>query len=194
MGQSAWAQLSSGLGDFWKKAEWKGWETHRSTAYSFSSSLIGRNWSTFNVEQQASLVESWYIPENQRVRRLDSGQIVTNYFGESVYGGGASRHDARYPYIRDVIRACNRKAPYVPLALPYGGDPQIKAMQDKLVALNYLDAHKADGYVGRTRSATLDALAEFQRRHGLKSDRDFGGPNSETRRKLSLPISQLIRK
>jgi len=194
IGQSIWAQLSHGIGDIVKQREWKGWDTHRSTAYYFSASAIGRDWWTFNAEQQASLVESWYMPENERVTRIDSNHLqIHNNFGAGVYGGGCSVHDARFPYIRDVIRACNRKAKYIPLALPYGADRRIKAMQDKLVALGYLDAHRADGYVGRSQSATLDALEKFQRRNGLRPDRDFGGPNSETQRKLALPASQLVR-
>jgi hypothetical protein len=187
MGQSIWAQLSSGLRDIWKQRKWKGWGEHRSTAYPFSARSIGNNWSTFNVEQQASLVESWYIPEGERFRDGHN-------FGEGVYGGGRSVHDSRYPYIRDVIRARDRKAIYVGSGLPHGGDLQIKAIQDKLVALGYLEAHQADGIVGRSRSATLDAVEAFQRRNGLKPDRDLGGPNSQTRRMLALPVGQLVRK
>ena len=74
-----------------------------------------------------------------------------------------------------------------------GGDPVIRSLQENLVALGYLEARHADGLVGRGRSATLDAVAEFQRRNGLKVDRDLGGPNSDTRRRLSLPASRLVR-
>ena len=69
----------------------------------------------------------------------------------------------------------------------------IKSLQEKLVALGYLEARHADGLIGRSRSATLDAVAEFQRRNGLRVDRDLGGPHSETRQKLSLPPGALVR-
>lgn len=193
MGQSIWAQLSGGISDIWKKRKWQGWGTHRSTAYPFPETAIGQDWSTFNVEQQASLVESWYMPESERVTRIGGNRIRFRDFGPGVYGGGRSEHDARFPYIRDVIRARNRKAKYRALTLPQGGDPQVKAIQDKLVELGYLDARHADGLIGRTRSATLDAVEAFQRRNGLKPDRDLGGPNSLTRRRLALPVQQLVR-
>lgn len=183
MGQSIVDQLTAGIRDIIDKGEWRGWDEHRSGAYTLNASDFGKDWSHFNVEQQASLVESWYVTERVR-RRFFS-------FGPGVYGGGMSEHDVRFPYIRDVIRARNRKAEYAALALAPGADPQIKAIQDTLVALGYLEARHADGFVGRQRSATLDAVAEFQRRNGLRVDRDLGGPNSETRRALARPISQL---
>lgn len=193
MGQSVWAQLTSGIRDIWEKREWRGWGEHRSTAYSFPASAIGRDWSTFNVEQQASLVESWYIPERERVVQIGGGRVRTHDFGPGVHGGGGSAHDARFPYIRDVIRARNRTATYRAPALPAGADAQLKAMQDRLVALGYLDATQADGFVGRSQSATLDAVGAFQRRNGLNVDRNPGGANSETRRKLAQPIERLAR-
>lgn len=167
--------------------------TQRSTAYPFAASAIGNDWSSFNVEQQASLVESWYMPERERVTRIGGNRIRVHDFGPGVYGSGRSEHDARFPYIRDVIGARHRRASYRAPALPNGGDRQIKAIQDRLVALGYLEARHADGLIGRGRSATLDAVEAFQRRNGLDSDRDLGGPHSPTRRKLALPISQLVR-
>ncbi|WP_162527191.1 peptidoglycan-binding domain-containing protein [Sphingomonas solaris] len=193
MAQSMWAQLSSGVRDIWRKREWKGWGSHRSTAYPFPADAIGRNWATFNVEQQASLIESWYMPETERVVAIGKGRLRIHDFGPGVHGGGRSEHDARFPYVRDVIRASNRNAVYKPLALPTGGDAVIKSVQEHLVALGYLEARHADGLVGRGNSATLDAVAEFQRRNGLKVDRDLGGANSETRRKLSGPVAGLVR-
>lgn len=77
--------------------------------------------------------------------------------------------------------------------LPHGADLNIKRMQDKLVSLGYLDARYADESVGRSHSATLDAVAAFQKRHGLKVDRDLGGPDSETRKLLTWPRYQLRR-
>jgi hypothetical protein len=66
-------------------------------------------------------------------------------------------------------------------------------VQENLVALRYLEARHADGLAGAGWSATLDAVAKFQRRNGLKVYRELGGPNSETRRKFSLPASGLVR-
>lgn len=184
MGQSALAQTTSGIRDIVKSRKWRGWGNHRSTAYDFKMNDIGKKWSEFNVEQQGNIVESWFIKEaDRRNRGID--------FGEGVSGGGASRQDARFPYIRDVIRARDRHAAYRPVQPVRGADPQVKMMQDKLVALGYLDAGHADGTIGRTRSATLDAVQAFQSRNGLKADRDLGGPNSMTRRKLALTTAQL---
>lgn len=193
MGQSLWAQLSSGVRDVWEKREWKGWGTHRSTAYPFPATSIGKDWATFNVEQQASIIESWYMPETERVVAIGKGRLRIHDFGPGVHGGGRSEHDTRFPYVRDVIRARNRGAAYKAMQLSAGGDQVIRSLQENLVALGYLEARHADGLVGAGRSATLDAVAEFQRRNGLKVDRDLGGPNSETRRKLSLPAGGLVR-
>lgn len=185
MGQSAGAQLSHGIADIIKTRTWRGWGSHRSTAYKFTANDIGKHWNEFNVEQQGNIVESWFMSEPAR---LLSEQV----FGEGVTGGGASQHDPRYPYIRDVIRASNRHALYRAIAPMPGADPQIRRIQDALVALGYLDAKHADGTVGRSNSATLDALRIFQSRNGLKPDRQLGGPNSLTRRKLALPAGQLV--
>lgn len=75
MGQSLWSQLSSGVEDIWKKRKWRGWGTHRSTAYKFPRSAIGNPWTSFNVEQQASLVESWFMPERERIRPAGPGRV-----------------------------------------------------------------------------------------------------------------------
>lgn len=199
MAQSVGSQLKHGVGDVIDKRDWRGfvknWGEHRNTTYIFSASEVGKDWSSFNVEQQASIAESWWIAEaDRRNRGLD--------FGPGVAGGNASANDARFPYIRDVIRSRNRRATYVkptialnsnftPLAL--GADLQIKTMQHKLVALGYLDARHADGTIGRSHSATLDAVFRFQQLHALRADRVLGGLNSDTRRKLALPIEQLVK-
>lgn len=193
MVQSLFAQLSSGIGDIIKKREWRTWDEHRGATYTFAMSDIGKNWSEFNVEQQASIVESWYIAEADR---KNEGR----FFGDGVYGGGTSETDPRFPYIRDVIRAGNRKAVYKALqvnqnnqAAPtaQGFNAEIKQIQDKLVALGYLEARYADGIINRGDSPTVKAVREFQRRNGLNPDGDLGGVNSRTRKKLQLPISQL---
>jgi hypothetical protein len=193
MGQSLWHQLWAGLRDMWDKREWRGWGTHRSQAYKFSAGDVGKNWNTFNVEQQASIVESWFMPENDRFVVLPHNMLRVHHFGDGIYGGGASRYDARFPYISDVIRAKSPGAAYKAITLPAGSDPQIKAIQDTLVALGFLEARHADGVVGRGRSATLDAVAAFQRRNGLTPDRDLGGPHSDTRKKLAQSINTLNR-
>jgi peptidoglycan hydrolase-like protein with peptidoglycan-binding domain len=108
------------------------------------------------------------MPESERVV-TSKGRVRTHDFGSGVHGGGRSPQDGHYPYVRDVIRARNRNAPYRALALPIGGDPTIRLLQENLVALGYLDARQADGLVGHGRSATLDAVAEFQLRNGLAS-------------------------
>ena len=105
-----------------------------------------------------------------------------------------SPYDARFPYIRDVIRKRRPTAGYASVQLPAGADPSIKQLQDKLVALGYLTPRQADGLVGHTHSATLDAVRDFQARNGLKPDRDLGGTNSATRKALLRPINQLQRK
>jgi hypothetical protein len=193
MGQSIGAQLYSGIEDIVEKREWKGWGTHRSTAYRFPLSAIGRNWGSFNVEQQASLIESWFMKEGDRITRIAPNRIRYHDFGPGVFGGGQSTYDPRFPYVRDVLRARNRGAAYRPIALPAGADADIKRIQDKLAALAYLDPRHADGTVGRGHSATLDAVLAFQRRNGLEADRELGGPNSETRRKLAEPVERLRR-
>lgn len=189
MAESAAAQGSHGIRDIRRTKNWRNfirdWDTHRSaTTYDISMADIGKNWSDFNVEQQGTIVESWWTDEADR-RRKGRG------FGTGVFGGGASVHDPRFPYIRDVIRGRNRRAAYRAPQLAPGADPAIKQIQDKLVALAYLPASQADGFVGRSRSATLDAVERFQRRNGLTPDRVLGGPNSDTRKKLALPSGQL---
>lgn len=186
MAQSVIAQLDSGIRDAWNKGErdprrvWRNWDDHRSTAYVITPADFGRDWKTFNVEQQGMLVQTWYVSELDRRREQVSG-------GPGVVGGGASPYDPRYPYIRDVILRRDRNAPYRPVELPRGADPEIKQIQDRLVALGYLDPNAADGLLGRSHSATLDAVRAFQAANGLQPDRDLGGPNSETRRKLAQP-------
>ncbi len=192
MAQSIYSQLEFGIRDIIRSRGWRGWGNHRSTAYEVSPSEIGQNWSYFNVEQQAAIVQSWYT----------SAAVWSGLYGSSIQGGNASTNDSRYPYIKDVILTGNRGAAYVRPPAPVvvqsstlapGGDREIKKLQDRLVQLGYLNPSQADGLVGRTRSATLDAVAEFQRNNNLKVDRDLGGPNSETRRKL-LSNAKLVPK
>jgi hypothetical protein len=183
MGQSVIAQLDHGIRDIIRRREWRGWGVHRSTAYKFDPGEIGKNWSQFNVEQQASIVQSWFMKD---------ANWSALYGKSSVVGGNSSPYDPRYPYISDVIRAGNRGANYHAVSLPNGGSADIKRIQDRLVMLRYLDPVEADGLLGRSVSRTLDAVAVFQKRNGLQVDRDLGGPNSLTRRKLLGNFNALV--
>jgi len=188
--KSAYAQLKEGVRDIIREDDYangiRNWDRHRSTAYKLDSRRFGEPWSSFNVEQQGMIVETWYIEE--ALRRRHTGDA-----GPGVFGAAMSPYDARFPYIRDVIRKRSPTAAYRPVTLPPGGDPQIKAMQDKLVELGYLSANQADGLIGRAHSATLDAVQVFQARNGLKPDRDLGGVHSLTRAALNRPAAQLQR-
>ncbi len=191
--QSVLAQGVNGIRDWLRGGEWKGWDHHRGATYRFTAKDVGRPWRNFNVEQQASLVQSWFMDERDRVLRVGPRVTRTTDFGDGVFGGGRSVHDPRFPYLRDVIWARNRRAEYrAPHSIP-GADAQIRQTQEKLAALGYLESRHVDGTIGRSSSATLDAVAEFQRRNGLKVDRNLGGPNSFTRRKLAQPIATLVR-
>lgn len=167
--------------------------THRGTAFHFSPGHIGKPWRSFTVEQQGAIVQSWFMAERDRFARVAPGRRLVTHYGLGVFEGDRSEYDLRFPYIRDVIRARNRRADYVPLTPVKGSDAQVRAMPDKLVALGYLQARHADGTVCQSRSATLDALDEFQKRNGLKADRDFGGQNSLTRSRLDQPFDTLVR-
>lgn len=183
--QSVIAQVREGVRDIIEEGEFTEWDQHRSRAYLLDVSRFGQRWSNFNVEQQGKIVETWYIDEALRRRRGDDGP--------GVFGASMSPYDARFPYIRDVIRARRPSAEYRPVVLPPGADPAIKRIQDTLVALGYLAPGQADGLVGRSNSTTLDAVRAFQARNGLEPDRDLGGPNSATRQALARPIGSLQR-
>ncbi len=184
MGKSMWSQFWHGVEDIYNSGEWKTWDIHRGTTYLFNMADIGADFNRFNVEQQASIIESWYIDEMDRRKEGKN-------FGEEVYGGGASIYDPRYPYIKDVVLAGKPNAPYQAVTLPAGGNADIKKFQNKLVQLGFLFARFADGIIGRKNSQTRQAVTEFQKLNNLVPDGDLGGPNSLTRAKLNLPLSQL---
>ncbi|KQM62177.1 MULTISPECIES: peptidoglycan-binding protein [unclassified Sphingomonas] len=185
--KSVVAQVTEGVRDIVRTKDYedgiKNWDRHRSTAYRIDARRFGRPWSSFNVEQQATIVETWFIDEALRRSRGSDGP--------GVFGASMSPYDSRFPYIRDVIRKRSPTAAYTSVQLPIGADPAIKALQDVLVALGYLEPRCADGLIGRTNSATLDAVRAFQSRNGLKPDRVLGGANSETRKALARPVGQL---
>ena len=163
-----------GFKDIIEKGEYTGWDTHRERTYAFSMNEIGvNNWNDFNYEQQASIIDSWYAQGNW-----------TNHFVDPIYGGNMSTLDPRYPFITLNIRPGSVNARFIPLKpLGQGADKTIKAIQDKLVELGYLDPKHADGYMGKH---TRNAVRGFQSRNGLYVDGDIGGPNSQTRRKLGV--------
>jgi hypothetical protein len=171
---AAKSQGWEGLKDITKKRGFTNWNEHRGRAYAYSMNDFGiKNWDDFNYEQQASIVEDWYA----------SG-TWTNHFGDPVYGGNMSKSDPRYPFIKLNILPGSINAKYVrQKPLGKGADPIIKAIQDRLVELIYLNPKHADGYLGKN---TRDAIRGFQKNNGLKVDGDIGGPNSETRKKLGI--------
>jgi hypothetical protein len=130
-GVSAW--LSAAI----KNGELLSWETARTTSYAVPSSMIGKNWSQFNVEQQGNVIEQWYVR-------------------------GMNRYDPRYPYIRDVILKRNRNAAYAGRpVLPQCGDKKIKAIQDRLVSLGYLKPQHADGLIGAQQKRNIGCCLQI---------------------------------
>jgi len=165
----------------WQDGAGSAWDHYRSRAYVFSmNDMGGYNFNEFNVEQQASIVESWYASDTKE-----------NHLGEKIPGGSMSRSDIRYPFITCNILASSVNAQYIPLKnsgnsspqLARGADPKIKAIQDILVALHYLDPKFADGFMGEN---TRKAVRGYQAQNGLKVDGNVGGPNSETRKRLGV--------
>ena len=161
----------------WNKGPVGAWHSYRGRAYAFNMNDIGGyNFNEFNVEQQASIIESWY-----------ASKAELNHLNVSIPGGNMSKTDIRYPFITCNILADLPNAQYIPIKnapqLGKGTDVSIKAIQDKLVSLGLLDPKFADGYTGKH---TTDAVRVFQRNNGLKVDGDIGGRNSETRKKLGI--------
>lgn len=168
--------------DVWNKGPLKTWHDYRNRAYAFNMNDIGGyNFNEFNVEQQASIIESWYAPNAE-----------INHLNDPIPGGNMSTSDIRYPFITCNILTGKPNAQYIPLQpaqpnnapqLGKGADAKIKAIQDRLVALLYLDPKYANGYMNQQ---TRSAVRGFQSQNGLKVDGDIGGPNSETRKKLGV--------
>lgn len=157
------------------------WNVHRAGTYVFTMNDIGRNWNTFNVEQQAAIVESWYSSEQTNLAG-----------GVAVPPGYRSPKDPRFPYIKDVICARNNNASYWSIINQAGYSAEISQIQAKLRVLGYIRHDEyVDGYMG---DVTRTAVIEFQRRNGLSPDGDIGTANSDTRRKLNQPMNSLKRK
>lgn len=77
-------------------------DCYRNAAYVISMKDVGKPWSSFNTEQQAMLVETWF--------RQDPWPFPN----EQIPGGNMSKSDPRYPYIKDNILAGNPYAAYFP--------------------------------------------------------------------------------
>lgn len=173
-------QFWEGLKDIVKNRGFTTWEEHRGRAYAYSMNNIGvNNWSDFNYEQQASIIADWYYSKDEQ-----------NHFNVIIPGGNMSTLDSRYPFITLNIRAGSTNAKFVPTKpLGKGADAVVMEIENKLVELGYLESKYADGYKEKYMK---NAVQEFQRNNGLKVDGDIGGQNSNTRKKLQLPTSQLL--
>lgn len=183
--ESALAQGYHGIRDIIRHRRYSDWDRHRSQAYVYSMSDIGRSWSEFNVEQQANIIEDWF-----RTRGY------TNAAGNFIDGGNMSPDDSRYPYVVYNIRAGSKNAGYLPIRRqavqrPPGYSAEIAECQEVLYALGYLTDRKyVDGFMG---GITRRAVVAFQTRNNLKPDGDLGGPNSRTRAKLRQDPATLRR-
>lgn len=140
------------------------WHWDRNKAYDYDSNNY-QKWKGYNVEQQGNIVEDWF----------------------DATKGNRSVIDPRFTYIEKVIRAGNPNAGDVPSigtqvgvgaqvsAGKNGYDAAIFAVQELLIKRGY--KIKADGYYG---GQTINAIRDFQRRHGLKVD-GFAGPKTLAR-------------
>jgi Putative peptidoglycan binding domain len=125
----------------------------RNEAYTYDKTNY-KNWRDYNVEQQGNLVSDWFHPD-----------LNTNNGKQSVI-------DLRYPYIEKVIRAGKPNADYVPPVqtnVMVVGDPIIFEAQTILVKWGY--KIKVDGQYG---NITRNAMSDFQKNNGLKSDGILG--------------------
>lgn len=115
MTQSLWHQFSKGVKDIFKEGYGSGskrigemfkqgfvreWDHHRNQAYCFDCNEIGKDFKTFNVEQQALMIESWYMNES----------FILS--GNEYLPGNRSELDDRFPYVRDCIRKGDPNAEY----------------------------------------------------------------------------------
>lgn len=177
-----------GIKDIIRHRRYSDWDRHRSQAYVYSMSDIGKPWGDFNVEQQGNIVEDWF-----RTRGY------TNAAGVFIPGGNMSPDDPRYPYIIYNIRTGKSNAGYIPVVRqaaaqvqhPPGYSAEIASYQEVLYSLGYLTDRKyVDGFTG---GITRRAVIAFQTRNGLNIDGDLGGPNSRTKAKLKQDPATLRR-
>jgi Putative peptidoglycan binding domain len=121
----------------------------REKAYTYDKTGY-KNWRDYNVEQQGNIIEDWFNPKE----------------------GKQSASDPRYPYIEKVIRAGKPNADYVPPVqtnVIVVGDPIIFEAQTILVKWGYKIT--IDGRYG---NITRNAISDFQKNNGLKSDGNLG--------------------
>ncbi len=115
MTRSAWHQFTYGVRDIYKNGFFSGtkrmleiigknftneWGVHRNYAYCFNSSDIGKDFRSFNVEQQALIIESWFAKHPFFVNEIQ------------YQPGKQSKDDPRFPYVRDCIRPGDPDAVY----------------------------------------------------------------------------------
>jgi Putative peptidoglycan binding domain len=125
----------------------------RNEAYTYDDQNY-KNWRDYNVEQQGNIVGDWFHPD---INTTTGKQSVT---------------DLRYPYIEKVVRAGKPNADYAPPVqtnVTVVGDPIIFEAQTILVKWGYKIV--ADGRYG---SITRNAIFDFQKNNGLKSDGNLG--------------------
>jgi Putative peptidoglycan binding domain len=125
----------------------------RGEAYNYDKTNY-KNWRDYNVEQQGNIVGDWFHPNI------------------SIVEGKLSVTDLRYPYIEKVVRAGNPSADYAPPVqtnVIFVGDPIVFEAQTILVKWGYKIV--ADGRYG---SITRNAIFDFQKNNGLKSDGNLG--------------------
>lgn len=193
--EAGWVQLRDGVKDMFKDGVEKGlertkevvkrgmqqWGQHRSMTYIFKMTEVGKALKEFNVEQQACIVETWFM--NGHFTFIDGSQVP---------GGNRSPKDTRYSYIKNNILAKNASAGYISAQVLPGFSAEIAEYQAILFRLGYLTDNKyIDGYWGEI---TSDAVREFQRKNGLVPDGELRGGQSKTKDKLKQPIDTLISK
>jgi len=82
------AQGFHGVRDVMTARRWRGWACHRRRAYDYTRKL-GQSWKSFNVEQQAAIVEDWF----------------REWMKSGLTEAGEPTGDARHAYIEQHIRA-----------------------------------------------------------------------------------------
>jgi hypothetical protein len=156
----------------------------RNRAYYYDPNNL-RDWSSYNVEEQASIVEDWFSDSDKQ--RGD---------GFTVRGGRMSPTDPRFPYIERNIRARDHSAPYAPpnAATPARGIPAVRQYQEVLAALGYLKPEEVDGLRGpRFRTA----IEMFQRMNRIGVNGKViavdGKVGPDTLALLQQPLHKLVK-
>ena len=115
MTSSVWQQFRHGTQDIFKNGYGKGfkrikemfaegfqkeWDYHRNMAYQYDPNDIGKDFDQFNVEQQAIIIQSWYMRYSFSIRDIE------------YQPGDQSILDPRFPYAQDCVLKGNPDAPY----------------------------------------------------------------------------------